>query len=77
MLYESYILPAAQRDIKKLPSKETQESILRICLDYLEQNPRPRGYEPVKAMKGNMGLFRVYSHDRKFRIIYAIADDLG
>lgn len=76
MSYESYILPSAQRDIKKLSSKETQESVLKICMDDLEQTPRPHGYEPVKGVKGNINLYRVYSDDRKFRIIYSIEDDL-
>jgi mRNA-degrading endonuclease RelE of RelBE toxin-antitoxin system len=70
------MLPRAQRDMKKIESKETQQSLLKTCTDDLEQNPRPYGYESVKGVKGNIGLYRVYSEDRKYRIIYAIEDDL-
>ncbi len=76
MWYESHILPHAQRDIGKLPSREIQESVLKTCTDELEENPRPHGHLPVKGVKGNTDLYRVYSHDRKFRIIYGIEDDL-
>ncbi len=76
MCYESHILPSAQRDIKKLPSKAIQESIFKTCTDMLEEDPRPYGYEPVQGVKGKTDLYRVYSDDRKFRIIYSIEDSL-
>jgi mRNA-degrading endonuclease RelE of RelBE toxin-antitoxin system len=76
MRYESHILPRAQRDIERLSSKKTQTSILKTCTDELEENPRPHGYLPVKGVKGNTDLYRVYSEDGKYRILYGVEDDL-
>jgi len=39
----------------------------------LGENPRPYGFEPVKAQKD---VYRVYSADGNYRIIYSIQDHL-
>ncbi|MGO9122746.1 MAG: type II toxin-antitoxin system RelE family toxin [Desulfomonilaceae bacterium] len=49
---------------------------MKTCTDELEQDPRPEGYLPVSGVKGNTDLYRGYSDDRKFRIIYGVEDDL-
>ncbi len=48
-------------------------SILKTCTDDLEANPRPGGYEHVE---GYHDVFRVYSEDRNYRIIYSIQEHL-
>lgn len=71
MCFETHFLPSAQRDIKKLPSRDLRTSIVKTCLDELEENPRPYGYYTVKGQKD---LYPVYSEDGKYRIIYSILD---
>ena len=72
MPYESYILPHAQREIRKFPG-DSQKSILRTCLKDLPVNPRPEGYRPVVGYKG---LYRVRSEDGRYRILYNVDDAL-
>lgn len=69
-------MPRAQRDIRGISSRETQKSILDTCINKLEENPRPYGFERVLGTKKNTHLYRIYSEDRKFRIIYGIEDNL-
>ena len=73
MAYESHILYHAQRDIKKLPTRALQENVLETCTVKLEENPLP---EKSKSVVGHRNLFRVYSDDRKYRIIYGVYEHL-
>lgn len=73
MAYESHILDHAQRDIKKLPTRTLQENVLEICTVELEENPFP---EKSRSVVGHKNLFRVYSDDRKYRIIYGAYEHL-
>ncbi|MFH1115702.1 MAG: hypothetical protein V1792_17470, partial [Pseudomonadota bacterium] len=62
-----------QRDIKKLPTKRLQQSVVNTCKEQLQANPRPVDYEHIE---GYEDVFRVYSEDRKYRIIYSIQEHL-
>ncbi|OFW08633.1 MAG: hypothetical protein A3G20_01040 [Acidobacteria bacterium RIFCSPLOWO2_12_FULL_59_11] len=65
MAYQVSILPAALRQLAKLPKpvqKRIQEQI-----DTLTDNPRPHG---VKALEGQQGLYRLRVGD--YRVIYQI-----
>jgi mRNA-degrading endonuclease RelE of RelBE toxin-antitoxin system len=73
MAYQLYILPYAQRDMKKLPTKSLQRSIFNTCNENLRANQRPLGYEHVQ---GCQDVYRIYSEDRKYRIIYSIQEHL-
>jgi mRNA-degrading endonuclease RelE of RelBE toxin-antitoxin system len=72
MPYTLHILPHAQRDIKKLPTKALQQSLVNTSKE-LRTNPRPDVYEHVE---GYQDVFRVYSEDRKYRIIYSTQEHL-
>ena len=66
MAYQVSILPAALRQLAKLPKavqKRIQEQI-----DTLADNPRPHG---VKVLEGQQGLYRLRVGD--YRVIYQIA----
>jgi mRNA-degrading endonuclease RelE of RelBE toxin-antitoxin system len=73
LAYESHILDHAQRDIKKLPTRPLQENVLEICAVKLDENPLPDKSRPVV---GHKNLFRVYSDDREYRIIYGVYEHL-
>lgn len=67
MPYRVELVPAAQRQIKKL-SLDVQQRIL-MAIEALAANPRPDG---VKKMQGEENLYRVRQGD--YRIIYQIQD---
>ena len=67
-MYEIEILPAARRQIKKLPSPAQAQILDRI--EDLRFDPRPSG---VAKLAGEEGLYRVRSGD--YRILYTIDDD--
>jgi mRNA interferase RelE/StbE len=70
MSYGIELLPAARRQLRKLP-QPAQEQI-RSLIDALKQDPRPAG---CKALKGDLkGFYRVRTGD--YRVIYAIRDDV-
>lgn len=73
MGYGCRLLAHAQREIRKLPDRALQRSVLKTCTADLEANPRPEGYERVQ---GYQDVFRVYSEDRNYRIIYSIQEQL-
>lgn len=68
MAYQVSILPAALRQLAKLPrpvQKRIQEQV-----DTLADNPRPRG---TKVLKGQQGLYRLRVRD--YRVIYQIKEE--
>jgi mRNA interferase RelE/StbE len=70
MSYHIELLPAARRQLRKLPSKAQQQ--IKQLLDALVENPRMSG---AKALKGDLkGFYRVRSGS--YRVIYAIKDGL-
>ena len=62
------LLPAAVRQLKKLPAKAQKQ--IKTMIDGLASNPRPRGYKPLQGPL--KGYFRVDSGD--YRVIYEIRD---
>ncbi|MEO1209165.1 MAG: type II toxin-antitoxin system RelE/ParE family toxin [Cyanobacteria bacterium J06638_20] len=67
MSYQILILPAAQRQLKKLPATFQQALVTRI--EYLAENPRPAN---CKKLKGRQNQYRIRVGD--YRIIYSIED---
>lgn len=67
-MYQIEILPAARRQLKKLPASARSQILNRI--EDLELDPRPPG---VVKLEGEDGLYRVRSGD--YRILYTIDDD--
>jgi mRNA interferase RelE/StbE len=65
--YQIFIKPAAQRQLKKLPSAIQKDLI--ALLESLSADPRPSGYQ---KLKGRQNQYRVRSGD--YRIIYSIED---
>jgi len=73
LCYESFILPNAQKKIRKIKSGRLQKEILDLCLHVLPQNPF---MDRSCKVKGHKDLRRVYSADGSHRIIYSVHDDL-
>ncbi|MDO8635921.1 MAG: type II toxin-antitoxin system RelE/ParE family toxin [Dehalococcoidia bacterium] len=66
-MYSVILTPAAQRDLKKLPS--TLEKRAMAALDRLKKDPREPG---VKKLKGQKNEWRVRVGD--YRILFTIDD---
>lgn len=67
MKYSLIITASAERELKKLPDKETKRIIQRI--DSLAFNPRPAG---CKKLRGTKDEYRVRSGD--YRILYRLEE---
>lgn len=67
MSYQILILPAAQRQLKKLPATTQQALITQI--EHLADNPRPTN---CKKLKGRQNQYRIRVGD--YRIIYSVED---
>jgi len=67
--YQVCILPAALRQLSKLP-RMVQERI-QPRIDALTDDPRPPG---TKALAGQSGFFRLRAGD--YRVIYEIRDEI-
>jgi mRNA interferase RelE/StbE len=65
--YQILVLPAAKRQLKKLP-KQAQAVIVGV-IEALAKNPRPSG---AKKLVGEEDLYRVRTRD--YRIVYEIRD---
>jgi mRNA-degrading endonuclease RelE of RelBE toxin-antitoxin system len=74
LAYSLHILARAERDIKKI-KKHHHDLVSRLAdqIRQLSRAPRPFGYEPVEGRKD---VYRIYSDDNKYRIIYSIQDHL-
>ncbi len=69
MTYSIEVLPAAERDLRKvLPQMRAR---IRGAVLKLEVDPRPPG---ARALKGRPGFLRVRIGD--YRVIYTIKDDV-
>ena len=69
MAYQAFILPAALRQISKLPRIVRERIQQRI--DALAEDPRPPG---TKSLAGRSGFYRIRVGD--YRVIYEIRDEL-
>lgn len=70
MSYQVELLPAARRQLRKLPSKAQVQ--IKQLIDKLTDDPRLYG---AKALKGDLkGFYRVRRGN--YRVIYTIKDDL-
>lgn len=69
MPYQVSILPAALRQLAKLP-RIVQERIQRR-IDALSADPRPRG---TKALAGRSGFYRLRVGN--YRVIYKVRDEI-
>jgi len=70
MSYSVELLPAARRQLRKLPSKAQRQ--IRDLITTLADDPRMHG---IKALQGDLkGFYRVRSGN--YRVIYTIKDDL-
>ena len=69
MAYQVAILPAALRQLSKLP-RIAQERIQQR-IDALSDDPRPPG---TKALAGRSGFYRLRVGD--YRVIYEIRDEI-
>ena len=69
MAYQVSILPAALRQVSKLP-RIVQERIQQR-IDALAEDPRPPG---TKALAGRSGFYRLRVGD--YRVIYEIRDEI-
>jgi len=70
MSYSVELLPAARRQLRKLPSKAQRQ--IRDLINTLADDPRMHG---TKALKGDLkGFYRARSGN--YRIIYTIKDEL-
>jgi len=67
MSYQVVILPAAQRQLRKLASA-IQKNLI-VLIESLSEQPRPLG---CKKLKGRQSQYRVRSGD--YRIIYSVED---
>ena len=68
MPYVIQLRPAAERDLKKIPTNLLPE--IDACILALAQNPRPHGVEKLKGKYGDY--YRVHKGD--YRILYLIKD---
>ena len=68
MTYRVIILPAARRQIERLPGEIRTRVSAHISL--LEVDPRPPGYKKLKGIDG----YRIRVGD--YRIIYTIDDEI-
>ena len=68
MAYQVYILPAALRQLAKLPLSIQDQ--IQQRMDALADDPRPPG---TKALAGQKGFYRIRAGD--YRVIYQIKDE--
>ncbi|MEX2316276.1 MAG: type II toxin-antitoxin system RelE/ParE family toxin [Pirellulales bacterium] len=68
MPYRVELIPAAVRQMSKLPRRDQQR--IRDAIDELSQNPRPQG---AKKLTGLKNVWRVRAGD--YRVLYEIHDD--
>ena len=67
MSYEVLVLPSAERELKRLPSRELNRMLVR--LGSLASRPRPVG---VQKLHGSMDRYRI--RQGRFRILYRVDD---
>lgn len=67
MDYEIQLIPAAVRQLAKLPRREQQR--VRDAIDELARDPRPHG---SKKLAGAINVWRVRAGD--YRVLYEIHD---
>ncbi len=70
MSYAVELLPAARREIKKLP--EFAQKQIGSVIDRLAENPRTYGYEPLHGKL--KGIFRIDTGN--YRVLYEIHDKI-
>jgi mRNA interferase RelE/StbE len=70
MSYTVELLPAARRQLKKLP-RHAQKQIQTV-IETLAKDPRPHGYKPLHGRL--KAFFRMDSGD--YRVIYEIHDNI-
>jgi len=68
MKYEIFIKPSAKKELEKSPTEIKNR--LKEKIDYLAENPRPKGTRKIKGGQGDH--YRVRVGD--YRIIYSIND---
>ena len=69
MNYQIHVIPAAEREIKKLPRTDLAE--IKQTISALEKEPFPAGYVKLSGcLKKNV--YRVRSNRNRYRIIYTI-----
>jgi mRNA interferase RelE/StbE len=67
MAYRIEFVPVANRQFRKLP--RNIQARLRVRIDALSENPRPRG---VEKLQGEDDLYRIRIGD--YRVVYQIQD---
>ena len=67
MSYEVQVLPSAERELERLPSRELSRVLIRI--GSLMTQPRPVG---VQKLRGSADRYRI--RQGRFRILYRVDD---
>lgn len=75
-MYDIIILPAAEKEIEKLPN-EVGDAILKL-IEKLEKEPRPQGVKQLNNYSTSRFKVRVYHRikvKKVYRLVYHIEDN--